>query len=247
LDQSLLELHARLEQEHWWFTGRRVILDRVLDHYLSHPARLLDVGCGTGGNLMMLSQHGEAMGLDGSTYAVMRARELTGQPVLLGTLPGPLPADLGQFNAVCLFDVLEHIELDHEALIMARELLAPDGLIFITVPALPWLWSQHDVEFGHYRRYDRASLSRTLGLANLSLVHCSYFCSLLFPLIAFFRLLAPVLSGKQRQHDFEVPTAGLNALLHRLFAAEARWITVHTLPLGSSLLVVARRSSKDDQ
>lgn len=239
MDRDLLELHARIEQEHWWFTGRRVILERVIERYLPAPGRLLDVGCGTGGNLAMLGRHGEAVGVDSSAFAVEVAGERTGLPVHQGSLPDALPPDLGRFEGVCLFDILEHLEDDHAALATVRDLLAPGGLIVITVPALPWLWSRHDLSFGHKRRYLRPDLERVVTAAGLELVHCTYFCSFLLPPLAVIRLAGRLLNLRGGT-DFGIPSAALNGLLHATFAAEARLVLRGALPVGSSLLAVAR-------
>ena len=239
MDRGLLELHARIEQEHWWFTGRRVILERVIERYLPPPVRLLDIGCGTGGNLAMLGRHGEAVGVDTSPFAVEAAGDRSGLPVHLGSLPDALPPDLGRFDGVCLFDILEHLEDDHAALVRVRDLLVPRGLIVITVPALPWLWSRHDLSFGHKRRYLRPDLERVIAAAGLELVHCTYFCSFLLPPLAVIRLTGRLLNLRGGT-DFGLPSAAINGLLHRVFAAETRLVLQGVLGIGSSLLAVAR-------
>lgn len=216
-----------------------MILQRALEEHLPGGGRLLDLGCGTGGNLPMLQRHGPVTGVDGSPTAVELAGRF-GAPVHVGQLPDALPDALGTFDAICLFDILEHIAADQAALQALAPLLADDGRIFITVPALPWLWSRHDVDFGHQRRYLKRSLATLIQAAGFQLLHCSYFCSLLLPPIAAIRI-AGRLMGRELGNDFDLPTAGLNRLLHRTLAAEAPLVARYSLPLGSSLLAVAKR------
>lgn len=241
MEDKLLELHSRIERVHWWFTGRRAILRAALSRFLAPPARILEVGCGTGGNLEMLGELGEVVGMDSSPLAVERAAESTGLRVVTGSLPGPLP-ELFPLDAICCFDVLEHIEDDREALRALHPILRPGGLLFVTVPALPWLWSRHDESFGHKRRYLRRDLEELLGRAGYSVRYCSYFCSLLLPLVAPVRL-ANRLLHVEGGTDFSVPTLGVNRALHAIFAAEARLLFDRSLPLGSSLLAVAERAA----
>ncbi len=216
-----------------------MILQRTLEEHLPAEGRLLDIGCGTGGNLPMLQRHGTVTGIDDSPVAVKLAGRF-GVPVSVGQLPHALPAGLGTFDGICLFDILEHIEDDHAALLALRPLLATEGLLFITVPALPWLWSRHDIDFGHQRRYLKRGLEGLIQDTGFSLRHCSYFCSLLLPPIAAIRIAGRIL-GRELGNDFDLPTAGLNRLLHRTLAAEAPVVARHSLPLGSSLLAVAGR------
>ena len=109
----------------------------------------------------------------------------------------------------------------------------------ITVPAYRWLWSGHDVALGHRRRYTKRELSRVVKRAGLSVVHASYFNTLLFPAVALTRGWKR-LRGDQR-HDLRRPSPAVNRWLERVFALERHLVPRVTLPFGASLLVVARR------
>ena len=79
-------------------------------------------------------------------------------------------------------DVIEHID-DDIAFVKNYVQIAPMGsTFFITVPAYTFMWSQHDVFLGHYRRYTRRSLNTLMANAGLTTIKSGYFYSFLFPL-----------------------------------------------------------------
>ena len=77
-----------VEQSHWWHVGRRKIIASFVEEIcsgLDHRPRILDVGCGTGANLLLLSQYGEAEGVDISDDALAFCRERGLQKVKSGS------------------------------------------------------------------------------------------------------------------------------------------------------------------
>jgi SAM-dependent methyltransferase len=83
--------------------------------------------------------------------------------------------DSGSLPAVGMFDVLEHIEDETGCLTEIHRVLRPDGRLYLTVPALTFLWSDEDVSAGHFRRYSRPSLRKALENANYRIDEISYF------------------------------------------------------------------------
>lgn len=65
----------------------------------------------------------------------------------------------GLFDTALFIHVLEHIEKDREALNKVHELLTPNGKVLIEVPAMAFLFSVHDEMLGHYRRYNKKTLT----------------------------------------------------------------------------------------
>jgi SAM-dependent methyltransferase len=117
MDASLYQQMRDLEDRHWWFSGRRAIVASLLRSAgLPKDAMLLDLGCGTGGNLQMLSEFGSVVGAELDEHAAQLARERNVAPVVRGKLPNELPLDSGAFNCVTLLDVLEHIKDDRATL-----------------------------------------------------------------------------------------------------------------------------------
>lgn len=234
-------LHDRLEELHWWFTGRREILSSELGRLgLPPSARILDVGCGTGGMLPFLSRLGEAHGADVSSEALSAAARRCPAPLHLAPLPFERPLEAGLFDLVTMFDLLEHLDDDAAALrSVRRHALRPEGRLVATVPALPSLWSRHDEVFRHRRRYTRESLRRAFEGAGFEVERMTFFNSVLFPLIYAVRRLGLGSRGEAGS-DFTLPPRPLNWLLRRAFAAERHLLRAADLPIGVSLLVVAR-------
>ncbi len=159
-----------------------------------------------------------------------------------GMLPDHIPYAPGKFDVVVAFDVIEHVEKDVESLASLGKQLAPGGRLVMTVPALPWLWSKHDETHHHYRRYTRKVLNDTLIKAGLQPVRISYFNTLLFPLIAGLRLTRKAF-GLKEQADDAMPSSITNRILKAVFGFESNFIGRIPMPIGVSLLAVARRSS----
>src|SRR5690606_37739711 len=111
-----------------------------------------EVGCGTGGNLEMLAQFGQVTGLEPDDESRAYASDATGVPVVFGLLPDGLPDFDGPFDLIAALDVIEHLDDDGGSLVALRRKLSPGGYLLTTVPAHPWMWSQHDALHHHKRR-----------------------------------------------------------------------------------------------
>ena len=242
MQPELYEQMRDLEDRHWWFQGRRRIVSAMLERLdLPQPARLLDLGCGTGGNLQMLAGFGEVTGVELDEHAAELASGRGCAPVLRGSLPDGLPAGLGPFDCVTMLDVLEHIGPDRESLRTVHGLLAPQGYLLLTVPAFEFLWGPHDQAHHHQRRYRAPALRSLLEQAGFSVEKLSYYNTWLFPPAALVRLLRKVIPAGGAGAEVTLPPNWLNGLLESLFASE-RHVLRHTrFPFGISLLAVARR------
>lgn len=240
MERDAYRLLQALEADHWWFAGRRQVIEAAL-RFASLPAdaRILDAGCGSGGNLPMLTRHGTVWGFERDPEARTLAVERQIATVAPGSLPGEIPFAPMTYDAIGLFDVLEHLEHPVESLRALRARLSPQGVVVLTVPAHPWLWGAHDVVHAHQRRYTPRALRAHLEAGGLRVERLTYTNALLFPL-AVAQRMREALFG-YRPEALEVPRP-LNALFTRCWAIEARWIPRHRLPMGLSLLAVARAS-----
>lgn len=240
---ELYDAHDRLEDRHWWFEGRRRIIREVLRLQLLPRVgrRLLDVGCGTGGMLPLLSELGEVEGVESSPEALQRARAKFPEHRLE---PCELPQDLpqGTWDVITAFDVIEHLDEPVQSLKLMRSRLRFDGQVVITVPAFQFLWGQHDELNHHRRRYSRSQLVSELKSAGLRATFTSYFNTLLFPAVAAARLLERWVPSRIRNQgaDLRHTPAALNAVLTTLFGSERLALRRAALPFGVSLIAVAQ-------
>ncbi len=240
MERAVYDRLRQVEQEHWWFAARREILAAQISGLgLPRDARILEVGCGAGGNLPMLARFGAVTGLEPDTESRAYAAERSGVPVIDGSLPHGLPAP--GYDLVAALDVIEHVDADAEAVAAIGGLLKPGGYLITTVPAHPWMWSAHDAAHHHKRRYRMSAYRSLFTAAGLEIRKASYFNSLLFPPIAVVRALKTV-AGIHSGDDDAMPPEPLNGLLRHVFAAEAGLLRWTNLPIGVSILLIARRA-----
>jgi len=236
-----LQTH-RAEDRHWWYRGRRTVLNRVIkDLDLPEHARILDAGCGSGRNMVELSRYGNVSAIELSPASVALARERSSGDVVEGSvLEMPFPDS--SFDLAASLDVIEHLEDDVAALRELRRVVAPGGALLATVPAYQWLWSGHDEINHHHRRYTRRSLALAGERAGWQEVRTTYFNSLLLPVAILLRVLERFSSRPTESSlDLWVPPEPLNWLLERPLALEAALIgRGGRIPVGLSLLTVFR-------
>lgn len=251
-------LHAQLREvgaAHWWYEGRRRILSSVLGGVLgsSTDRRVLEIGCGSGAMLPMLSQFGLVDAIEPDPGAVAFCRQQFGG--LATVTEGRVPDDLrpgADYDLVAAFDVLEHLEDDTSGLRAITRVLRPGGYLVATVPTFPSLWGRQDELSHHFRRYRKRGLEDLVAATELEIERLTYFNALLFPPIAAVRLgnraMQPLRRfGAGRAHDrsdFDTGPGGsarLSSVLAAVFGLERHLLRRTNLPVGVSLLLVARR------
>lgn len=241
------EVYARMaaqEAEHWWFVGRRRIVAAVMSRVVELPpqgARLLEAGCGTGGNLMMLSRFGAVSAFEPDDGAQRIAREKGDFDIRAGRLPDEVPFAPRSFDLVAALDVLEHLDDDLSSLCALRSRLRPGGWLLVTVPAFDFLWSEHDERHHHRRRYSRTRLVRQVTSAGFTPVVLTCFNSLLFPLVVGVRMAKKVLKLEDTADDI-MPSHMINRVLMEIFASERHLVGRVPLRFGVSLLMIAREA-----
>jgi SAM-dependent methyltransferase len=239
MERQVYEEMRALERTHWWFTARREILAAEIAGLSLHQnSDILEVGCGTGGNLEMLSGFGRLQAVEPDADARRYAMERSGLQIHSGALPDGLPPLDRKFHLIAALDVIEHVDADRETVRALAGHLHPGGHLLVTVPAYQWMWSQHDVRHHHKRRYTAGEVTKLLDGAGLSIRRVSHFNTLLFPPIAAVRLANKVL-GEKGGDDENLPAPWLNSVLYRAFAGERRLLAGADLPFGVSILAVA--------
>ena len=242
MDRDYEQQTFQAEDRHWWYRGRRTVLERVLDGLsLSEPLRILDAGCGSGRNMVELARRGTVTGVELSSPSVEKARERGCGEVIEGSVL-EMPFADASFDLAVSLDVIEHLEDDLGALRELRRTVAEGGALLVTVPAYQWLWSGHDVVNHHHRRYTRGSLQRVAEQAGWRQVRTTYFNSLLLPVAILLRVLDRVnTKTTESSLDLWVPPDPLNRLLEVPLRLEAGAIgRGGRIPAGLSLLAVFR-------
>jgi SAM-dependent methyltransferase len=240
----LLEATARAERDHFWFKGFRrfvepVLADAVRDR---RDPLILDCGCGTGHNLTMLRRYGRTCGIDITWSGLAYARD-RGERLVARASATRLPFPAGQFDLVTSFDVLYAFddEMEKDALNEMYRVLRPGGQIVINVAALKILTGNHSVLGGEVRRYQRGELRDHLARAGFTVLRITYTNFTLLPLVAGVRFAQRLTGHRESTLEMTVPAAPVNAVLAGLLAVEAAAARVVNMPLGSSLLAVARK------
>jgi len=233
--------YGELQQWHWWFRGRRRVIEFILRHEIDSASSLniLSLGCGRIVEIKWLvpfaGPNVKVVGLDRDP---IHARYLPDYAeFIIGTLESA-PLSDASFDVVLALDVLEHLDDDLSGLHEAARIVKPGGLLLITVPALPSLWGGQDVVSEHRRRYTRRSLSHLFSEAELSNYRLQYFNTLLFPLAAVVRWQRRALGhGSRSRSDAEDNHPGLiNDTLAWIFGIESYFINYAAAPIGVSLV-----------
>lgn len=241
MDADVYSSMRDIQRDHWWYRGRRHIIARQIEQLdLPQGARILEAGCGPGGNIDMLAGFGTVDAFDPSSLAIDFAGQTRARRLAIGSLPDAIPFD-DDYDLVTAFDVLEHVQDDHDAIMALTRRLKPGGRLILTVPAHPVLWSEHDERNHHFRRYTPPAFRRLVAHTGLSIVKFTSFNAHLAPLIAGLRLYRTLL-GKRGYKDETLPSPRVNSLLEAIFKAEAGVLAWGTYPVGISLLAVLEAS-----
>ncbi|MBC7836227.1 class I SAM-dependent methyltransferase [Acetobacteraceae bacterium] len=232
-DKAFLLLHEA--ENSWWYRGRARVARAAAGRVHLRDARIvLDFGAGFGGMLPTLQLMG------GEVYAfepeLLPAKEAAtrGYTHVYTNVQEALTR---QYDAIALFDVIEHVENDAELMVRLRDSLSSKGAVVITTPAFPFLWSVHDISHHHFRRYRKSGLKKLLEDAGYTVEFISYWNFFLFPLAVLMRLL-------NRSGEGALGAPGIiTNICEVLISIEAALMQFIPLPFGVSFVVVARKSS----
>lgn len=247
--EELVALVAEVEHRHFWFAARNEVILSTMRNTMGllTGRRVLDVGCGTGFVASALERAGmEVWGVDMHLVSLKRARQRVRGP-LFSSRSQVLPF-FADFDSATLFDVIEHLEDDVSAVRQAAAVLQPNGVVVVTVPAGPDLWTRYDAVIGHKRRYDRQTLTEVLQRAGLDVRYVAYFSCL--PLLArvMQRWITSDLTGASSSTvdivgaALRVPPEPLNSFFRLSVRAEGPLRRFPWLRGGSLIAVAGRRA-----
>lgn len=247
MDRRAFQSMIEQDEVHWWYVARRRVLASAIARMVDPrpDARILEVGCGTGHNLPMLSRFGRVEASEIDPVANEVAAKRLGRPISDARLPELDGIDRRTFDLVVSLDVLEHVEDDESALRAILSCAKHDGKVLVTVPAFQFLWSEHDVSLHHYRRYAKSEIEGLVNRAGGTCLSVSYFNSLLFP-VAVARRFANKLQNSSGTDD-AIPGWGLNTLFQKVFAFERHFVGRLPFPPGLSLMVLCTPSGQTAQ
>ena len=231
-----------VEQSHWWYIGRRRIIagfvEQICRQVTDHQPRILDVGCGTGANLLLLSKYGQAEGVDVSEDALAFCRARGLDKVTLGA-GEEMPYADGTFDLVTAFVVVEHMDEDLAGLKEMRRVLRPGGRVLLFVPTFMFLWGLQDDVSNHRRRYRLPELRRVLEQAGFEVERSTYANITFFLPILLVRQVMR-LTGIKTETENSINISSLNGVFGKLLGAESTILRYMNLPFGVSGLCVAR-------
>lgn len=238
---------AKSERDFWWYRGMRTILFRMLDPYLAGRkiGRALDAGCGTGYFSWQVQNERQwpILPMDISWDGLRYARDMgAARPVQADI--ASLPFAESAFDLVISVDVLSHLPLgeEHRAARELSRVMAPQGLLFLRIPALDLLRSRHSEFILEHQRFTRRRLLGLMAGAGVKALRCTYANSLLMPVaLAKFRIWEPLLR-EPAASGLDAVAPWLDGLLYRVLAAEAAWLGAgHDLSAGQSLIFIGER------
>jgi SAM-dependent methyltransferase len=238
------QLHAA-EGRHFWFTSRSRLIAWAIERYFPEAQSLFDAGCGTGGVLAALRTRlprvhfaaGDAL-LAGLAFARRRLPDIAFVQIDLRRLPYDR-----EFDLVGMFDVLEHLDEDEDALREMFRSTRPGGGLIVTVPQHQFLWSALDEYSHHRRRYSRQDLVQKISRAGYVIQRATSFMSVTLPLQLVSRLRQQDAARLDPAAEMRLNPA-VNGVLRAMCSVERAAIAWGvSFPIGGSLLVIARRTS----
>lgn len=235
---------ARLEATNFWFQARNKIILWTLRTYIPNFQNFLEVGCGTGFVLSAVSKAHPEVALSGSEIFVAglsHATERIHSANFMQMDARDVPF-VDEFDVIGAFDVLEHIEEDEAVLAQLHRALKPGGVLLLTVPQHPWLWSVSDEYACHVRRYTCLEIEAKVRIRSFEILNSTSFVTTLLPVMMLSRVLQKINPNSSDPTDELKISPFLNKILYSLMMLELSGIRIGlSYPIGGSRLIVARK------
>lgn len=236
---------ACLEDANFWFRSRNQLIFWAIKKHCPDFYSLLEIGCGTGYVLSGIAKafpasilHGSEIFTAGLGFASSRQPSVNFMQMDARRIPY-----VSEFDVIGIFDVLEHIEEDEQVLAQIHSALMPHGIMLITVPQHPWLWSATDERACHVRRYTSSDLHRKIEAAGFRILRSTSFVTILLPAMIVSRFLKRKAARKEDARAELAISPWLNSLFFGLLRAELALIRMGlSFPVGGSRLVIAKKT-----
>lgn len=246
MNPDYLQKYYFYERNHWWFLIREKIIRQQLNRSLpvNRQLRILNVGAATGRSSQMLQQYGEVTSVEKDAVTCIFLREKLRLHVIEADIES-LPFEDNVFDVVCVFDVIEHIEHQNQAVAELCRVCKNDGILYCSVPAFTFLWSRHDEINHHKRRYTRGSIRKVLG-EKFVIEYNTYFNALLFlPIWLTRTLLQHMRKPREMVSDFAyskmLNSHFFSSVFKAVFSIELLLLRYFTIPFGVSILLRAKK------
>jgi SAM-dependent methyltransferase len=241
----LVDLAPIIRRHPWWQARALLTIDLLRDIGLEPPARVLDVGCGSGVTLEALEARGyRTVGMDISRR-MLEKLDRPGRTLIEADLTRPLRSEIPAHDAVLALDVIEHLDDDGEAIRRLASLTRPGGTVVVSVPALPGIYGEFDRIQGHRRRYLPDRLREAFGGSGLLVERVFWWGRWLVPALKRQRYKNRVRPGESAADGYRrylrLPPWPLSTAARLAFAIERRKAIRGRLMIGTSLFAVARR------
>lgn len=231
-----------LEDTHWWFRGRRYLLQGLVRNLDRRDLLILDAGCGTGFAGKELAAAGKVISLDATEAAF--GPNFEGASCISTIEKTPFPDE--SFDLIVAMDLLEHLEDDQPAIGEMHRICKPGGFLFVTVPAFQNLFSSHDKALGHFRRYSAGSLARSVRAGGFEVRRLSYTVTSVFPIAAAYRTLRRRNASQDSNATDLFPAPEPFNCILSLFMRLESWLAWRMrLPFGLTVFALATKSSSE--
>ncbi len=238
-----------MEDMSFWYQHRNECLVAAMKANGFHK-EFLDIGGGNGITALAMQNAGyEVTLVEPYPSGIENAKKRGIRSTIQSTLEEYVAQGIGTAPAAGFFDVMEHIEDDQSFLKNINRLLTPGGQIMLTVPAFQSLWSENDVQLGHFRRYTLGQLSVLLAQAGFRVTYATYFFSLVWAPMWLTRVLPEKFGIKKdntpdkKRNEHMAGRPGTARLLMRVLGWEINAIRNKTkIPFGTSCLIVAQKT-----
>lgn len=247
--QDYYQEYYHLERKNWWFIARKKILSDQVQKLFQDKKdlKILNVGAALGASTIMLQKFGTVTSLEYNKECCEFVKKELGMDFINGSIT-ELPFNDNEFDLVCAFDVVEHVQDDSLAIKELHRVCRPGGYTFTTVPTFKFMWSEHDDINEHVRRYTMKNYLSLFNIENTSVHFKSYFNFWLFFPVAAFRVVSSFLKGNKKPDEIKSDMGKINGgvvanVLKNIFESETHFLKRNVrLPVGVSLMVISKKN-----